>query len=71
MRLKLLGGFLSIITVFVALLSQTNDVHTHAVFLTAMIVVLHQWLMLALFVLVMRYRRQLQRNEDSSGTEPQ
>lgn len=69
MRLKLVAGFLSIITVFVGLLARTNDVHTHAVFLTAMIVVLHQWVMLAIVLLGTAYRRQLQDKPEAEGGE--
>jgi len=48
---QLLAGFLTLVATFVALVSQTDDIHTRGMYLGAAVVVLHQWLMLGLFLI--------------------
>ena len=47
---QLLAGFLTLVATFVALVSQTDDIHTRGMYLGAAVVVLHQWLMLGMFI---------------------
>jgi len=47
---KLLAGFLTLVATFVALISQTDDIHTRGMYLGAVVVVLHQWVMLGAFL---------------------
>jgi len=48
---QLLAGFLTLVATFVALVSQTDDIHTRGMYLGAAVVVLHQWLMLGMFII--------------------
>lgn len=64
---QLLAGFLTLVATFVALVSQTDDIHTRGMYLAAAIVVLHQWLMLGMFI-VWSKTKTLPRMGLTSGT---
>lgn len=56
---QLLAGFLTLVATFVALISQTDDIHTRGMYLVGVVVVLHQWLMLGMWIIYIRSRTHL------------
>lgn len=61
---KLLAGFLTLITMFVALIATTDETNKQAIYMTTAVVVLHQWLMLALMITYVQTKAQQREGDD-------